>query len=72
MCSDLEKLLKFEAEGQEFVKKLRSLQQLIRTVKGATIFGTESFLSKVRQSCIVSFKPTILPKNEPMYSFSFA
>ena len=32
--SDLEKLLKFEAEGQEFAKFLRSLEQFIQTVKG--------------------------------------
>ena len=34
-CSnDLEKLLKSEAEGQEFAKFLRSLEQFIQTVKG--------------------------------------
>jgi hypothetical protein len=32
--SDREKLLKFEAEGQEFAKVLRSLAQFIQTVKG--------------------------------------
>ena len=34
--SDQEKLLKFEAEaeGPEFSKNLRSLEQLIQTVKG--------------------------------------
>ena len=32
--SDREKLLKFEAEGQEFSKVLRSLEQFIQTVKG--------------------------------------
>ena len=32
--SDLEKLLKFEAEGREFAKFLRSLEQFIQTVKG--------------------------------------
>ena len=31
--SDGEKLLKFEAEGQEFSKFLRSLEQLIQTVR---------------------------------------
>ena len=30
--SDREKLLKFEAEGREFAKILRSLEQLIQTV----------------------------------------
>ena len=32
--SDQEKLLKFEAEGREFAKVLRSLEQFIQTVKG--------------------------------------
>ena len=38
-CSiDWEKLLKFEAEGREFSKFLRSLEQFIRTVKGQNNF----------------------------------
>ena len=36
--SDREKLLKFEAEGQEFAKILRSLEQFIQTVKGQNNF----------------------------------
>ena len=32
--SDREKLLKFEAEGREFAKFLRSLEQFIQAVKG--------------------------------------
>ena len=36
--SDREKLLKFEAESQEFSKSLRSLEQFIQTVKGQNIF----------------------------------
>ena len=32
--SDREKLLKFETEGREFAKSLRSLEQFVRTVKG--------------------------------------
>ena len=32
--SDQEKLLKFEAEGREFSKMLRSLEQFVRTVRG--------------------------------------
>ena len=36
--SDWEKLLKFEAEGQEFAKILRSLEQFIQTVKGQNNF----------------------------------
>ena len=36
--SDQEKLLKFKAEGREFEKCLRSLEQSIRTVKGQNNF----------------------------------
>ena len=36
--SDCEKNLKFEAEGQEFAKFLRSLEQFIQTVKGQINF----------------------------------
>ena len=36
--SDREKLLEFEAEGQEFAKVLRSLEQFIQTVKGQNNF----------------------------------
>ena len=36
--SDREKLLKFEAEGRESEKKLRSLDQFIQTVKGQDNF----------------------------------
>ena len=36
--SDREKNLKFEAEGQEFAKILRSLEQFVRTVKGQNNF----------------------------------
>ena len=36
--SDREKLLKFEAEGGEFAKILRSLEQFIQTVKGQNNF----------------------------------
>ena len=36
--SDWEKLLKFEAEGREFAKFLRSLEQFIQTVKGQNKF----------------------------------
>ena len=37
--SDREKLMKFEAESQDFAKILRSLEQSIQPVKGRTIFG---------------------------------
>ena len=36
--SDWEKLLKFEAEGRELTKFLRSLEQFIQTVKGQNNF----------------------------------
>ena len=36
--SDWEKLLKFKAEGQEFTKLLRSMEQFIQTVKGQNNF----------------------------------
>ena len=36
--SDREKLLKFEAEGQEFSNFLRLLEQFIQTVKGQNKF----------------------------------
>ena len=36
--SDLEKLLKFESEGQKFAKILRSQEQFIQTVKGQNNF----------------------------------
>ena len=36
--SDREKLLKLEAEGREFAKILRSLEQFIQTVKGQNNF----------------------------------
>ena len=36
--SDREKLLKFEAEGQEFTKFLRLLEQFIQIVKGQNTF----------------------------------
>ena len=39
ICSgDRKKLVKFEVEGREFVKYLRSLEQLIQTVKGPNNF----------------------------------
>ena len=39
ICSrDQETLLKFKAEGQEFAKILRSLEQFIQTVKGQNNF----------------------------------
>ena len=36
--SDQEKILKFETEGREFAKILRSLEQFVQTVKGQNNF----------------------------------
>ena len=36
--SDREKNFKFEAEGREFAKNLRSLEPFVRTVKGQNNF----------------------------------
>ena len=38
VSGEREKLLKLEAEGREFAKFLRSLEQFIRTVKGQNNF----------------------------------
>ena len=45
--SDREKLLKFEAEGQEFANILRSLEQFVQTVKGRSeqFLVTECFFN---------------------------
>ena len=40
--SDREKILKFEAEGQEFAKILRSLVQCIQRVKGQNNFWKQN------------------------------
>ena len=40
--SDREKLLKFEAEGQEFAKILRNLEQFIQTVNGQNNFWLQN------------------------------
>ena len=40
--SDREKLWKFEAEGREFAKFLRSHEQFIQTVKGQNNFGEQN------------------------------
>ena len=45
--SDREKLLKFEAEGGEFAKFLKSLEQFIQIVKGQNNFWQQnSFLTR--------------------------
>ena len=48
--SDREKLLKFEAEGQEFAKFLRSLEQFIQTSKGLYNFCP---LSHLLSCCVI-------------------
>ena len=47
--SDREKLLKFEAEGREFVKFLRSLEQFIQTVKREKILGFRNMQEKLEK-----------------------
>ena len=42
ISSDQEKLLKFGAEGREFAKYLRSLEQYIQTVKGQNNFWLQN------------------------------
>ena len=46
--SDQEKLLKFEAEGREFAKNMRSLAQFIQNVKGQYNFWSRQFLMGFR------------------------
>ena len=43
--SDREKLLKFEAEGREFAKILRSVEQFIQTDKGQNNFWKQNALT---------------------------
>ena len=40
--SDREKLLKFEAEGGEYAKFLRSLEQFVQTMKGQNNFWQQN------------------------------
>ena len=56
--SDWEKLLKFEAEDWEFAYNLRSVEQLILTVKDqvSTIFKTECFSSLIHDLLELEFK----------------
>ena len=42
--SDKEFFLKFEAEGEEFAKNFRSLEQFVQAVKIITIFGNRMLL----------------------------
>ena len=44
--SDWEKILKFEAEGREFAKFLRSLEQFIQTLKGQNNFLSSNWKKK--------------------------
>ena len=45
ICSnDQEKLLKFETEGREFEKKMRSLEQFNQALKGQNNFKTVSYI----------------------------
>mgnify|MGYP001320089440 CR=1 FL=1 len=42
---DREKLLEFEAEGREFAKFLRLVEQFIQTVKGQNNFSNRGFFN---------------------------
>ena len=46
-----EKLLKFEAEGHEFAKCLKSIEQFIRTVKGKRWVGGQNWVKFCPRSC---------------------
>jgi len=54
--SDQEKLLKFEAEGREFAKILRSLEQFIETVKGQNNFWYQSAFLSCYWRFLISYK----------------
>ena len=47
--SDQEKHLKIEADKQKYVECMRSLEQLIETVKGQTILETSKLVLEVSQ-----------------------
>ena len=49
--SDWEKVLKFEAEGREFTKFSRSLEQFIQTGKGQNNFWYSC--DKITKTCIM-------------------
>ena len=54
--SDRDKLLKFEAEGRELAKFLRSLEQFFQTLKGQNIFGNmQEKLENILTSYALSF-----------------
>ena len=54
--SDREKLLKFEAEGREFAKFLRSLEQFIQTVKGQNNFWQQNAFLNCSWRFLISSK----------------
>ena len=64
--SDPEFFLKFEAEGREFAKFLRSLEQFIQTVKGQNNFlVTECFFNLfLKASRKNALKATLLKGNK--------
>ena len=58
--TDWEKLLKFEAEGQEFARFLRSQEQLIRTVKAKNNFEKEYFFNLFLEVSQILYIRTIM------------
>ena len=57
--SDREKLLKFEAEGQEFAKFLRLLEQFIQKVRGQNIFLKQNAFLTCSWQC-AQYESTII------------
>ena len=54
-----EKFLKFEAEGKEFAKLLRSLEQFVRKVKDQNNFGKKKH-KHIHKSICSSFLANLL------------
>ena len=52
---DREKLLKFKAEGREFAKFLRSLEQFIQTMKGKNGFSPILALASPPRLSVMSY-----------------
>ena len=78
--SDREKLWKFEAEGQEFAKFLRSLKQFFQTVKGGKKFlvivcillGVYNFMSWLFFDCMTCLNFWACPANQSSSKIYFA
>ena len=69
--SDREKLLKFEAEGREFSKFLRSLEQSMKTVKSEQFLVTECFFNLFLKVSQISKNRTIIIQIGKNYVLGF-